>query len=277
VVSPAVTIELSLLLNDQGLADLAEDMPSSPKLEEVVRENQDTPALVNLVFIEATSQCAIGVDPARHLVHQIRLEDSATTTLYTIKVEKHNQPLDDAIFTFDTTGSKAVGTFNELIQSASGGAAAGPPAHPTQGRDAPPIELETLAGQPFKLEDVDASVVVLDFWATWCPPCRRGLPLLQKFHDWAESNDQSVAVYTVNLQETPETVRGYWEQAGFTMPVLMDTQGSVAQAYQVQGIPQTVMIHHGKVAGVHVGFSPDLDQLLQSEVEGLLEDQPNGE
>ena len=196
---------------------------------------------------------------------------------YKIKIDKHNQPLDDALFSFDTTGSKAVDTLNQLTQPASGGAAAAPAGHPAQDQDAPPIELKTFDGQPFKLEDVEASVVVLDFWATWCPPCRRGLPLLQKFHEWAESNGKSVAVYTVNLQETPQKAREYWEQEGFTMPVLMDTQGAVAQAYQVQGIPQTVVIHNGKIVRVHVGFSPDLAESLQDEAERLLVDQPGGE
>lgn len=142
--------------------------------------------------------------------------------------------------------------------------------HPMEGKPAPAINLKTLDGQPFSLGGVKTEVVVLDFWATWCPPCRKGLPLLQQFHDWAKENKKSVSVYTINLQEDAKKVRSFWESQGLTMPVVMDTDGRAAGAYGVTGIPQTVVIHRKKIASVHVGYSPQLAEILKAETEQLL-------
>ncbi len=143
--------------------------------------------------------------------------------------------------------------------------------HPLEGKPAPRFTLKTMAGKPFRLDKVKSPVIVLDFWATWCGPCRMGLPLLQQFSDWAKKNKKPVSVYTVNLQEHPSKPRAYWKQKKFNMPVLMDTDGRVGEAYGVNGIPHTVIIHNGKIARIHVGYSPDLKDRLKSDVEALLD------
>ncbi len=142
--------------------------------------------------------------------------------------------------------------------------------HPSEGQPAPPINLKTVDSQPFSLDRVKADVVVLDFWATWCPPCRKGLPLLQEFNDWAKKEKKSVMVYTVNLREDAGKVREYWRQQKFNMQVLMDTDGGVAQAYGVTGIPHTAILHKGKIARVHVGYTPEMTNILKREVSQLL-------
>ncbi len=158
-----------------------------------------------------------------------------------------------------TASNKAVGTYS-----------AGGSGHPMEGRKAPPINLKDLNGKQLQTGQIKADVIVLDFWATWCPPCRKGLPLLQQFQNWAKQNKKSVAVLTVNLRETPQKVRKYWKEQKFNMPVLMDRQGDTAKAYGVQGIPQTVIIHQGQIVRVHVGYSPNMANMLKAEVEELL-------
>jgi len=145
------------------------------------------------------------------------------------------------------------------------------PAHPLEGQTAPPIKAQTLDGKPFDLARVNEEMVVLDFWATWCPPCRKGLPLLQQFYDWARQNKKPVAVLTINLKEQHGKVRSYWNKEKFTMPVVMDINGRIAQSYAVRGIPQTVVIHRGKVVQVHVGYSPSMTDLLKSTTKKLLD------
>ena len=139
--------------------------------------------------------------------------------------------------------------------------------HPMEGQKAPKIDLKDLNG---KRGHMESDVVVLDFWATWCPPCRKGLPLLQEFQDWAKQNKKSVGVVTINIQESPKKVLKFWKDNKFNMPVLMDTKGEAAKAYGVQGIPQTVVIHKGKIVSVHVGFYPNMLDMLKSEVNALL-------
>ncbi len=142
--------------------------------------------------------------------------------------------------------------------------------HALEGKIAPPIKLRTVNGQSFDLRNVKAEVIVLDFWATWCGPCRMGLPLLQEFEDWAQQNEKPVAVLTINLREKRDDVKAYWEKEKFKMAVLMDTSGRVAKQYSVRGIPQTVVIHRGRIARVHVGYSPAMAELLKAEVEKLI-------
>ena len=142
--------------------------------------------------------------------------------------------------------------------------------HPMEGQPAPAVRLKTLDGRVADLSKLKDKIIVLDFWATWCPPCRKGLPLLQQFQDWAKTNKKPVAVFAVNLREANRKVKNYWKDQGFNMSVLMDTKGQTAKAYRVSGIPHTAIIHNGKIASVHVGYSPDMAQTLQSEVEQLL-------
>lgn len=143
-------------------------------------------------------------------------------------------------------------------------------AHPLEGRPAPKIHAKTLDGKPFDLSKVKASVIVLDFWATWCPPCRKGLPLLQRYEDWAQKNKKSVAVFAVNLREKEGKIRAFWKKQGYRMPVLIDADGQIGQSYGVTGIPQTVVIHNGKIITVHVGYSPGMADMLKSQTEQLL-------
>ena len=169
-------------------------------------------------------------------------------------------------------------SIDELVGGAGGGGEAGGQGgagggggHPLQGQPAPAIDLAMMDGGEFKLSELPADeVIILDFWATWCPPCREGLPHLQAVADWAEAEGKPVKVFAVNVQETPAEAKAYWQQEGLTLPVVMDARGQASQAYGVTGIPQTVLIHNGQVKGVHVGFNPQMQSQLKREIEAIL-------
>jgi peroxiredoxin len=142
------------------------------------------------------------------------------------------------------------------------------------GNDAPDFTLARHTGdEKVKLSDLDDRVVVLDFWATWCPPCVEGLPEIQAVHDWANKQDKPVDVFAVNLREKPGQVTDFLKRHDLDLPVLMDQDGSAAEAYGVEAIPTTVVIAHGKVANVHVGLAPNLESTLKSEINTALEKQ----
>jgi thiol-disulfide isomerase/thioredoxin len=202
--------------------------------------------------------------------------ETASVT-YDIEVTRYNEAIDAGRFTLDTRNSKAANSLQALMQAGAAAAAGqGAGQHPLEGRPAPDVALKTVDGKDYSLAHDPSRVIVLDFWATWCGPCRRGLPLLQEVHDWAKKEGKSVSVYAVNIEETPEQVNRFWAQLKLTLPVLMDVKGEVAQAYRANSIPQTVIISGGRVASVHVGFTPDLATQLKAEIEELLQAaQPN--
>lgn len=219
------------------------------------------------------------VDPQTHLIDRAEVAVNtmgpggpSMTLSYDYDVQQHNQPLDAGAFAFDTTNKQSAATLGELIQTAQAAARGGGGGHALSGQDAPAIDTVLASGEDFALADVEEPVIVLDFWATWCGPCREGLPLVQSVSDWAKENNKPVAVYTVNVGETPEQAKQFWQQQGFTMPIIMDPDTQISAAYGVQGIPQTVVIANGKVRRVHVGFVPTLADDLKSDIEAALEE-----
>lgn len=130
--------------------------------------------------------------------------------------------------------------------------------------------LRDLAGNNVALSDFSGKkVVILDFWATWCAPCRASLPGLAKFRDRYAARD--VEVLSVNLEENPQRVRDFVASQGLALRVLLDSDGNVARSYRVQGIPTILVIDkQGRERERIVGFRPDLESLLSKAVEDLL-------
>ena len=138
------------------------------------------------------------------------------------------------------------------------------------GQPAPDFELDLVAGGKVKLSELkDKSVVILDFWATWCPPCRKSLPVVAEV---AKSyKEKGVAFYAVNLREDVEKVKKFLEAQKLDLAAALDKDGAVAKSYLVSGIPQTVIVgKDGTVQVVHVGASPDLKERLTKDLDALL-------
>ena len=134
-----------------------------------------------------------------------------------------------------------------------------------EGQPATDFTLETLAGsKPVKLSELKGRVVVLDFWATWCGPCRRWLPIVvQASRDYAS---KGLAVFAVNERETDSKVRAYLDQQKLDLPVLMDRSGTVGSIYRASSIPLTVVVgRDGNVLRVLVGLheAEDLKDVLE--------------
>jgi peroxiredoxin len=142
--------------------------------------------------------------------------------------------------------------------------------HALVGKPAPEFELEKRGGGKVDLAQYrDKDVVILDFWATWCPPCVKALPTIGKVAE--KYRDKGVVFYAVDLEETPDDVEQFLKDQKLDIPVLFDSDNAVAKLYQVSGIPQTVLIgKDGTVQVVHVGLKPDLENLLSGELDDLL-------
>ena len=122
-----------------------------------------------------------------------------------------------------------------------------------EGKAAPDFKLKGMDGKEVALSGLKGKVVVLDMWATWCPPCRASLPHLDKLYQSVK--DKGVNVYAVNVQEEADDVEAFVKKTNLTVPVLLDKDGAVSQAYKASAIPETIIIgKDGKVAKVFIGF-----------------------
>ncbi|AJQ27185.1 TlpA family protein disulfide reductase [Pelosinus fermentans] len=106
------------------------------------------------------------------------------------------------------------------------------------GKNSPSFTLDSLAGNQVTVGKT-GRITVINFWATWCPPCLEEMPELEKF---AKKNQQKVQFYAVNLQESQENVRGFMNKHNYTMPVLLDKDGIVAKQFQITAIPTTIIV-----------------------------------
>ncbi len=108
------------------------------------------------------------------------------------------------------------------------------------GNLAPEFQLPDTEGQTVTLSDLRGNPVILNFWATWCGPCKHEMPFLQqKYEDW---QSEGIILLTINLRETHSEATQYMESNGFSFPVLLDSDGEVSSLYQIIGIPTTFFL-----------------------------------
>jgi peroxiredoxin len=138
------------------------------------------------------------------------------------------------------------------------------------GKPAPDFSLPRLGGGTVALSQFRGSVVVVDFWASWCGPCREELPALEKLRK--EYEPRGVRFVGVNIDDDREAAAHAAEQLGLTMPIALDTDKQAAQSFQPPTMPTSFVIDRGGVVRfVHEGWSgaPDVDA-FHRELEQLL-------
>jgi peroxiredoxin len=107
------------------------------------------------------------------------------------------------------------------------------------GAKAPDFELKTLAGETVKLSNLKGKKVMLNFWATWCPPCKAEMPDMEKFY---KESGKDVVILSVNIDPQLD-VKGFVKQYGITFPILLDEKDVVNETYQILSIPTTYFIN----------------------------------
>lgn len=121
-------------------------------------------------------------------------------------------------------------------------------------RPAPALKLKDIEGKSHDLAKLRGKVVLINFWATWCPPCRREMPSMERLAQ--RFRGQPFVVLAVDVGENPDTIEAFTSQLDTapTFPILLDTRSQVMRAWQVAGLPTTFLVDKaGRIVASAIG------------------------
>jgi peroxiredoxin/outer membrane lipoprotein-sorting protein len=172
-----------------------------------------------------------------------------------------DQPLPDSLFVFTPPAS-----YRETDRLER---AFPRPAKDLIGKAAPELSLPTLTGETVRLADLRGKIVLLEFWATWCEPCRKQMPALAKLY--AQTREQGVVLLGVNNDETPQKARQFLQESKYEWQSLFDTNVAIAWSrFKVPAIPTMVLIdREGKVVAYEIGAAEGAEAAIRSALRNL--------
>ncbi|MET0066039.1 MAG: TlpA disulfide reductase family protein [Candidatus Thiodiazotropha sp.] len=139
----------------------------------------------------------------------------------------------------------------------------------TEGEPAPNFTLKSRSGENIKLSELRGNVVMVNFWASWCGPCRQEMPLLEQLYD--RYKDMGFTLLGVNVDEDPSAADKILKEIPVSFPILLDTRNQVSQSYEVKAMPSTFMIDRdGKLRHLHKGYMPGYENDYQEQIRSLL-------
>lgn len=142
---------------------------------------------------------------------------------------------------------------------------------PQAGFAAPDFTLKTSTGETYTLSDFRGQAVLVNLWATWCPPCRAEMPTIEKL--FQEYEDQGFIVLAIDMtyQDNPLNVAPFAQKYGLTFPILLEETGDVASAYQLRSLPSSYFINRAGIIQEVVIGGPMSEALLRTRVEQILQ------
>ncbi|MGB1262022.1 MAG: TlpA family protein disulfide reductase [Cognaticolwellia sp.] len=134
---------------------------------------------------------------------------------------------------------------------------------------APDFTLKSLSGENLNLTEQRGNIIVINFWASWCGPCRTEMPILQDFHD--QYQDLGVAVWGVNVEQENQAGIDYIRELAVDFPIFFDASNEVSANYNVEAMPTTVIIdRNGKVRSVFRGYQKGYEKKYAKVIKQLI-------
>ncbi len=137
------------------------------------------------------------------------------------------------------------------------------------GQAAPDFALKSASGENLRLSEYRGDVVMINFWATWCGPCRQEMPLLDQLH--SRYSRVGFQLLGVNIDDDSRRALDMVAELGVTFPILFDAEKRVSQLYQVAAMPVTILVdREGTVRHVHHGYKPGYEEKYLEQIRALL-------
>jgi len=134
---------------------------------------------------------------------------------------------------------------------------------------APDFTLKSDSGENLRLSEMRGEVVLINFWASWCGPCRQEMPILSELHDKYKA--MGFTVLGINVEENSSDARKLLKEMPVSFPVLFDNDSSVSKQYDVAAMPSTVLVDRdGNMRYLHKGYKPGLEDTYVDQVRSLI-------
>jgi peroxiredoxin len=134
---------------------------------------------------------------------------------------------------------------------------------------APDFTLKSVEGENLKLSEYRGEVVLINFWASWCGPCRQEMPVLSELHNKYKA--LGFTVLGVNVEEDSSKARKLLQELPVSFPVLFDNESVVSKQYDVVAMPSTVLVdRNGNMRYLHKGYKPGLEDVYLQQVRALI-------
>lgn len=137
------------------------------------------------------------------------------------------------------------------------------------GQSAPDFALPNISGKNIRLKELRGQVVLINFWASWCGPCRQEMPLLDDMYK--KYSKLGFVILGINVEQDSSKAKTYLHDVPVTFPILYDTKNSLSKLYDVNAMPTTVIVdRNGNVRYLHQGYKPGYEETYKKEIKDLI-------